>query len=154
VPGSRPPLCSPGFEPRGMFATFCYFFDPTFDIPNESTSNLCYFLLLSNESRSITFEPPQKNPPGMLSGCGMRALPITRCSTLRSALTRSRCASVSAPDLATGGDPGGCLAGSVGGTGRNHDGGPFCGPVHEPSTLASIVVGGLGSSGPGRGPPR
>src|SRR5262249_56675199 len=46
---------------------------------------------------------------------------------------------------ATGGDAGGRLAGSVGGTGRNQLGGPSCGPVHEPSGLASIVTGGFGS---------
>src|SRR5262249_46464485 len=49
----------------------------------------------------------------------MRALPITLCSTLRSLFARWRCRSASAPDLATGGDAGGRLAGSVGGTGRN-----------------------------------
>src|SRR5262249_41275653 len=79
----------------------------------------------------------------------MRALPITLCSTLRSPFARWRCRSASAPDLATGGDAGGRLAGAVGGTGRNH-----CGPGHEPSGLASIVTGGFGSSGPGRGAPR
>ena len=43
--------------------------------------------------------PPQKNPLDKLSGCTMRALPITLCSTLRSLFARWRCRSASAPDF-------------------------------------------------------
>src|SRR5215831_7034877 len=81
---------------------------------------------LSVHHARLPLAPPQKNPLDKLSGCTMRALPITLCSTLRSPFARWRCRSASAPDLATGGDAGGRLAGSVGGTGRNQLGGPSC----------------------------
>src|SRR5215471_12440984 len=93
---------------------------------------------LSVHHARLPLAPPQKNPLDKLSGCAMRALPITRCSTDLSAFTRAICAFVSVPLLVSGGPP--STRFSVFGTGRSQLGGPpFCGPVHEPSGLASIV---------------
>ena len=67
------------------------------------------------------------------------ALPITRYSIVLSLFTRCLCASVSAPDFATGGVTGGRLSGSTGATGFNHVGlavraarPPLCSPSLDP----------------------
>src|SRR5262249_2475677 len=49
VPGLRPPRRCPGFDPPpGMSG---YFFNPTFDLPNEKPEKSGYFLPLSNNAR-------------------------------------------------------------------------------------------------------
>src|SRR5262245_50124800 len=76
----------------------------------------------------------------------MRGLPITRCSTLRSAFTRCRCASVSPPLFVCGGVAGGRSSDFTGGTLRSHGGGPSAGPVHD---LPGAAAGLAGSAGAG-----
>jgi hypothetical protein len=66
-------------------------------------------------------------------------------STLRSAATRCRCASDSAPDFAITGVAGGRSLESTGGTGRNQLGGPSCGPRHDCAT--GLVSAGTCSAG-------